>query len=116
MNLEVKESSIEGRGVFAMDAIGKGELIEICPVIVLSKRDRELVARTVLSDYYFSWNLERAVISLGYSSIYNHSDSPNATYDKHFEDRTIVYHCLRPIAKGEEITVSYHHGTWFPSK
>jgi len=115
MNLAIKESSIEGRGVFAMQSILKGELIEVCPVIVLSERDREKIARTILSEYYFSWNFDRAVIALGYSSIYNHSASPNATYDKHFEDRTIVYHCLRPIAQGEEITVAYHHGAWFPT-
>jgi uncharacterized protein len=113
INLVVKESQIEGRGVFATQSISKGELIEICPLIVLSERDREKISRTILSEYYFSWNFDQAVIALGYSSIYNHSASPNATYDKHFEDRTIVYHCLRPIAQGEEITVAYHHGPWF---
>ncbi|MDB4796572.1 SET domain-containing protein [bacterium] len=114
MNLAIKESQIAGRGVFAMQPISKGELIEVCPVIVLSERDREKIARTYLSEYYFSWDFDRAVIALGYSSLYNHSASPNATYDKHFEDQTIVYQCLRPIAQGEEITVAYHHGPWFP--
>lgn len=114
MNLAIKQSQIEGRGVFAMQPISKGELIEVCPVIVLSERDRSKIARTILSEYYFSWNFDQAAIALGYSSLYNHSASPNATYDKHYEDKTIVYHCLRPIGQGEEITVAYHHGPWFP--
>ena len=113
MNLVIKKSAIEGRGVFATHPIEPGEKIEVCPVVVLSPRDRDKVARTVLSDYYFSWNNEQAAIALGYSSLYNHSESPNATYEKYFEDQTIVYHCIRHIPEGEEITVCYHHGPWF---
>lgn len=116
MNLLIKESAIQGRGVFANQDISAGEQIEVCPVIVVSPRDRERIARTILSEYYFSWNHDQAAIALGYSSLYNHSDTPNATYEKYFEDQTIVYQSLRPIVTGEEITVCYHHGPWFPTK
>ena len=46
-------------------------------------------------------------MALGYGSLYNHSDRPNARY--HDEGgRTKVFTAIRDIGPGEEITVNYN--------
>jgi len=113
MNLIIKNSQINGRGVFATQSFMVGDMIETCPVVLLPKSDRALIEKTVLYNYDFSWDKDQGAIAFGYSSLYNHSSTPNATYQKIFDQQLITYHCIRPIQAGEEITVAYHHGTWF---
>jgi uncharacterized protein len=102
------KKTTKGRGVFATRNIRSGEHIETCPAIVLSRKDRKLIDKTSLYDYYFSWSGGQAAIGLGYSSLYNHSYRPNATYVKDFKKRTITYICRTPIKKNEEIRVNYN--------
>jgi len=44
---------------------------------------------------------------------YNHSDSPNATALRKFEDRIIEVVALRDIEINEEITIHYVCSPWF---
>lgn len=99
-----------GRGVFALHAIHKGEVIEICPVIVVSATDVELLKRTELHNYYFSWGhkKETVAIALGFGSMYNHSYHPTALYKKHYEQHLIEFIALNTIEKDEEITTNYN--------
>jgi hypothetical protein len=63
-----------------------------------------------ISWYVFSWiGRKRAhvAMSLGYGSIYNHSDAPNAKYAMEPPD-VMEFLALRDIAAGEEITIDYH--------
>src|SRR6185436_10752864 len=53
--LLVRPAGAMGRGVFAGRAIGKGELIESCPVIPLSAEDEKRLAGTTLDHYLFAW-------------------------------------------------------------
>lgn len=110
----IDDSSIHnaGRGVIASASIKKGEVIEICPVVVLLKDQVEIIQNTELTNYYFTWGPEQkaAAIALGYGSLYNHSYAPNATYMKNQKDRTIEFVALKNIAEGEEITVNYNFG------
>ncbi|MFB6182046.1 MAG: SET domain-containing protein [Candidatus Magasanikbacteria bacterium] len=120
-NLEIQETENKGRGVFAKKDFRKGEVIEVCPVIRLSEKDREVINETELYNYYFSWKEEKAAIALGYGSLYNHSFEPNADYEKDLENSQIIFRSLRSIEKGEEILVDYTQGgnkedLWFELK
>ena len=100
-----------GRGVFAKDPIPEGALIESCPVVLLpDRRDRDRLRKTRLVNYYFLWGEGRdcAAICLGWGSVYNHSYSPNARYEKMVDDERMDFYALRNLQAGEEITVNYN--------
>ncbi len=100
----------KGRAVVASTAIARGELIERCPVIVLSAQEREVVDGLALGSYYYDWGPRRAegALVLGYGSLYNHSYTPNAVYQRRGEDREMEFIALCDIAKGDEITINYN--------
>ena len=95
-------------GVFAQSEIKTWETIEICPIILLNQQDTAVIDRTHLYNYYFSWANQWSALALGYGSLYNHSYSPNARYQKDFVIQTIHFLALRDISRGEEITVNYN--------
>ena len=117
----VDTSHLGGRGVFAAEPIKNGELIEICPVLVMNRGDMELLDKTYLYDYYFLWgeNGEDCAVALGYGSLYNHDCPSNADYDMDFDNKNIEIIAVRDIAIGDEITINYHGDpndpspTWF---
>jgi uncharacterized protein len=104
------ESEKHGRGVFAARKIEDGEIIEICPVLLFSKAEKEHLDQTFLYDYYFDWGEDDSMyaLCLGYGSLYNHDYEPNAEYTMDFGSQTIDFNALRDIQPGEEITVSYN--------
>ena len=106
----VKESPGKGRGIFAQRNFKKGEIIETCPVIVLPPEEISSLELTQLYNYYFAWgpDSKEAAIALGYGSLYNHSYTPNARYEKDFNRNLIKYICIRDIEKDEEITINYN--------
>lgn len=105
----IKETKKKGRGVFATARIKKGEVIEVCPVVVLPYKDRKLIDKTKVHDYYFYWGPKnQPAIALGYGSIYNHSYEPNAEYDQNVKKKIITFTALRNIDKGEEICTNYN--------
>ena len=106
--LEVRKSNVSGRGIFTKKEIKKGEIIEICQIIKLSKEDREKIDSTELYNYYFSWKEEGLAISLGLGSLYNHSYQPNAQYIKDFDKDLINFVALKDIKPEEEILVNYN--------
>ena len=108
--IRVKESSGKGRGVFAEKNFKEGEIIETCPVIVFPAEEVDALESIQLSNYYFAWGAasEEAAIALGYGSLYNHSYTPNATYQKDFDNSLLKYICIREIQKNEEITINYN--------
>ena len=99
----------KGRSVHSANLIRKGDLIEICPIIKLSKKDLKRIHRTVLFEYYFLWGrkLEKGAIALGYGSLYNHADKPNARFQLDLINDEIHILCKRKISPGQEITISY---------
>ena len=118
--LYILQDDQKGRGVYAGVDFTPGDAIEICPVIVISPEDREIIHTTRLHDYYFTWGVhqEEAAIALGYGSIYNHSRSPNARFILDVPRRHIIIECTKPIAAGDEIMVNYMEGSprkhvWF---
>lgn len=108
--LTIALSGNKGRGVFTTQAIPKDQVIEISPVVVLSAKDRKHIERTELFNYIFEWGKSRrkAAVALGYVSVYNHSYSSNCVYEMDFDEQTITIKTVRPIAKGEELSINYN--------
>ena len=99
-----------GRGVFTKKEIPANSIIEVTPVIVMSNDDRKLVDQTLLHDYIFEWGEkeDRCCMALGLVPIYNHSYSSNCEYYMDFDSNTILIKTVKPIAKGEELTINYN--------
>ena len=96
-----------GRGVYAIDAIDAGTLIERSPVLLIPKADLE--PRGVLMSYLFDWShkpRERVCLGLGYLSLYNHQTHSNATWALERPDLMTVT-AVADIAAGEEVTIHY---------
>jgi SET domain-containing protein len=104
-----------GRAVFARRDVRQGEVFERVPVLLVPKEqvfgDGDIARRAgvAISWYVFAWihpEREYVALSLGYGSIYNHSETPNAKYQMHLPD-VMEYFALRAIKAGEEITINY---------
>ena len=108
--LVVAPSLQRGRGVFATEPIAAETIIEISPVLVLSKDDRTKAEETVLFNYIFEWGeaYEMGALGMGYISIYNHSYQSNCYYEMDFENELMTIKTLHPIAAGEELFINYN--------
>ncbi len=98
-----------GRGVIAVAEISGGETIEVCPILELGEGD----ASGLLDDYIVSLGDDSggSALLLGYGSLYNHSEEPNAEYVADAAD-AYSFVALRDIAAGEQITISYGAKWW----
>jgi hypothetical protein len=110
--LYIASSEGRGRGVYTAKALQIGDLIEICPLIFIPKDQIELIDQTVLFQYYFLWPEDNhyACIALGYGSLYNHSNRPNAKVVFDFQNEQIEIESLEDIEPGEEIFIDYTGG------
>jgi uncharacterized protein len=115
--LIVDNTSEKGRGVFTTERIPANTIIEIAPVIVMQKADRENIDKTLLHDYIFEWGKEKdkCAMALGLIPIYNHSYKSNCEYYMDFDDDLMMIKTVRVIKKGEELTINYN-GDWDDSK
>jgi SET domain-containing protein len=111
--IEIRQTQNMGKGVFALEYLPEGLLLELSPVIVMSQRERVLLDQTLLHDYIFIWGEQedQCAMALGYVPLYNHAPVSNCEYVMDFEKATISIITVRPIAKGEELFVNYN-GDW----
>ena len=81
--LYIDKTETMGRGVFTPIDIGANTVIEISPVIVMTKEERKLLDQTLLHDYIFEWevNKDLCCMALGYVPVYNHSYRSNCEYE-----------------------------------
>jgi uncharacterized protein len=116
--LYILDSQHKGRGVYTSVDIQEGDIIEIAPVIVLSKVELPIIHKTHLHDYYFLWgpNMEDCAIALGFGSLYNHEVHPNANFILDFDNNTIDFVAVMNIAAGSEITINYNGEPGDPTK
>ena len=111
--IEVRQSAIHGLGVFCNHKIEKNETIEICPFLVFPQSPQEKLP--VFSNYSFCfprsdvWTNHAFV--LGYGSLYNHSEEPNA--DWYTTDNNYTFFALRDMEPDEEILINYANGSVF---
>lgn len=106
--ISVRKSTIHGYGVFADKNIRKGEKLEESYFILSDCED------DILIDFIFDAGGRSAVI-LGYGSLYNHSENPNAEYSINRRTKITTFKASRAIKKGEEIFISYGD-EWFSSR
>ena len=107
--LEIKKSKIHGQGIFAMEVLPKGTVVELLagrPQHYSSISTALLLRRSfeVSKDTYVVAKKE----SVGW--LLNHSDRPNCSYN--IGTRKIT--TTRRIRKGEELTLDYHETTTWP--
>jgi SET domain-containing protein len=107
--LYIDVSGGRGRGVFSRSNLTAGEVIELSPVLVLSREEMKEVESTRLHDYIFEWgdDREKCCVAWGYLSMYNHAEPPNCTYEMDYEEETITIRTLRIIEEGEELFINY---------
>ena len=64
-----------------------------------------------LKDYFFQYDDEKSAVGLGYCSMYNHSDKPNASWYV-LDESTLRIKARKDIEAGEEIFISYGDDYW----
>ncbi len=109
-------SEEKGRGVFALRDIAKGAVVEISPVIPVSKSN-VVESGDAPDGYLLEWDGnfedEEFCMPLGYVMMYNHSDKPNIHLDQDFDAYTMTVTALRDIKVGEELCWDYNCEIWF---
>ena len=112
--LQIKQSKIGLRGVFAGEDFKKGEAVEVCPTVSL---EHYVGVQGVLIDYIFPHDHEDwCLLPLGYAMMYNHADFPNC-YWKYGEVKDInrgwiTFYASCDIKEGSELTWNYGKGYW----
>ena len=111
--LYIADSPGRGRGVYTSQDLISGVVVEESPVIVFNYEERELLDKTLLHDYIFTWgeSERQCCIGLGYLSIYNHDYQSNAEYEMDFANLTIKVRMVRAASTGEQIFINYN-GNW----
>lgn len=99
--------------MFTSEDIAAGTVIEISPVIIMSRKERELLDQTLLHDYIFEWGekKDRCCMALGYVPVYNHSYESNCEYEMDFEQEQISIKTVKPVKAGEQLFINYN-GDW----
>ena len=118
-SIYIAPTDAKGRGVFVNEDLDRDNLIEICPLIIIPKKQVAVIHETIFHDYYFLYDDEadNACIPLGYGCLYNHSRTPNARVAYDYDDQCIHIISIVPIKAGEEILIDYTAGEdrdlWF---
>jgi uncharacterized protein len=106
--LEVRQSPLGGRGLFATRRIRADVLLMSAPVLLIGPDERGPLEETVVDSYVYEWDDDgTAALVLGVSSMCNHASDPNAYLWLVPDQQTAELWSLRPIVAGEEVTVSY---------
>jgi SET domain-containing protein len=110
--VEVKQSPLHGRGLYAAANILSGSQIGSWPVLVLDTADTAQLKNTRLYHYVFyvdetADGAMRAAVAFGPISMCNHSAAPNATFEVHGDQAIVTLCAARDIQAGEEILIDY---------
>jgi hypothetical protein len=122
----IKKSPIHGWGVFALEDIEIGDMIEECiyvPIETYNEGD-------IVTHYSFPYprvfgeikdsnkKIDKLiqVVVLGYGSLYNHSLKPNVDYITNTESGLFEFIVFKKIKKGEELFIKYGKGPMFMKK
>jgi SET domain-containing protein len=97
----------KGWGVFCKEKILKDEIVEQCYGII------DNYETTPLKHYCFvlntkNWQNHDAIMPVGYGAIYNHSDTPNITWQN--KGKIVEFIATQDIEIGEEICHNYGEG------
>ena len=105
--VEVKQSPLHGKGVFATRNITKGELLVNSHMALIHVNEN---LPEVLATLQFPWTDEYDAICISDAgSFFNHSSQPNAKVeDRDFTNLVQTFVAETDIAKGTEITIYYN--------
>jgi hypothetical protein len=112
--IEVRTSSIHGRGAYATRDIAEGEAFHVAPLLLFPCAEADALQGTRAADYVF--HVEdcpdhpgRSIVGLAMSpmSFVNHSARASAAFAVDPKAETITFTALRAIVDGEEITIDY---------
>ena len=110
--VEVKQSPLHGRGLYAAAALTAGSVIGSWPALILSAEDTAAVRATRLYHYVFYVDetpegAMRAAVAFGPISMCNHSTEANAVFAVDADAMTVTLTAARDIGAGEEILIDY---------
>jgi uncharacterized protein len=103
----------KGLGVFAARDFDNDEIVEIAPMLMF--RTDGCFFPSNLADRFFTWQSSElpskenwGAITWGYGCLYNHDEPANMRHPIDCQQRTITYQTVRPVKKGEELTINYN--------
>lgn len=99
----IKRDPVKGRGVYADEFIKKGDVIEVCELLLIPYAE----AIESLDAYVFGFDKSHLALALGNGSLYNHTNRPNAFCYFDFKKKQIVFEAKRNIHPEEEIFINY---------
>ena len=105
--VEIKQSPLHGKGVFATQNIEKGTVLVISHMVPVHVNEN---LPELLATLQFPWTDEYDAICLSDAgSFFNHSKQPNAEIiARDFENLTQTFAAKTTIGKGDEITIYYN--------
>ena len=103
----------KGRGVFSSRKIAKGDVVEVCPVILFDRRVTPLPELFALR--VFNWgaltgsSVLTSAFALGWGSLYNHANPANMRFIAPFAGELLLtFEAVRDIDPNEELTINYN--------
>jgi hypothetical protein len=113
MKITIKDSPLHGLGVFAVEDITAGSIIERCFYLVIY--DDDLQSTNRLNDYLFTSpdDPNDYLCVMGCGMVYNHGDPANAEWQIDDDDnRFVCFSALCDIKAGTEILHDYGLDYW----
>lgn len=101
----IRQTKLMGRGIFSTKNYKKGNIITICPVILIPKN--EISKANLLNLYVYYWDKNYDALSLGLGSLFNHKLKSNVEFYRHESDDYLVFIAKRNIKKGEQLFINY---------
>uniref|UniRef100_A0A7S4VAH6 SET domain-containing protein n=1 Tax=Alexandrium monilatum TaxID=311494 RepID=A0A7S4VAH6_9DINO len=110
-------SPVHERGVFAAVPFETGDVVELCPAIVLDEAASGVFDDFTMefSDMWGQGRLQKkfSVLALGFGALYNHRDPGFNVVWGWLEGFGVVeMRAVRDIEEGEELFISYGEGYW----
>ena len=99
------------RGVYAPRALQAGEIVEVCPVVLLPGPFTALswhVRRITFPWCLLTGEGDAHAIAYGYGGIYNHANPANLRYSALADIGCLQFTAARPIQEGEELTINFN--------
>ncbi len=103
--IAVRKSKLHRWGVFAIAPIAAYEIIEEAPFFSVDRKQICKVPSCQKYSYYS--DSETNIIGLGFAGLYNHSYTPNCSYEVDYVNELMRHYALCDIVSGEEITLNY---------
>jgi len=112
-NIEMRDSKLHGRGIFANAFIKSDTLIEECHYSLVEKKDNTAAIKRFMFRHYSDNPDIGYALVLGYGMAYNHSVNNNVNYSVDYNRKVYVYITTRDIHPDEELCIYYGDGYKF---